>query len=184
MTARVTASAALALACLASIATPRPVWGKSSEAPPSSIGHDPRSWTSQDGWHLRLGIPMRDTLGTNSRVALLASRIALENDHWECERPQDGGGPHLTTHWKALHNLIVRLFTGRAFGRCFVFVRPLPGDQVEITFQGGLAARRDIEHTPIKGFAERSYRSAARDWQREVRALVTDRLSGSGRRGR
>ena len=68
------------------------------------------------------------------------------------------------------------------FGRCFVFVRPLSDTQVEVTFQGGLAARGDIEHSPMRGTAERSYLSAARDWQRDVRTLVGDRSGGHERR--
>jgi hypothetical protein len=182
MTARVTASATLAIACLVGVAAhPRPAWAKNSGTPPSSIGHDLQSWSSRDGWHLRLGTAQRDTLDATPGAALLAARAALENDNWECEWSWLGG-PHLTTQWKAIHNLFVRVFTGRAFGRCFVFVRPLSDAQVEITFQGGVAARGDIEHSPLKGSVERSYLSAARDWQRDVRNLVADRSGGSERR--
>jgi len=102
--------------------------------------------------------------------------MALENDNWEIELSREAGG-RLTTRWKAIHNLLFRLFSGKAYGRCFVAAQPLSGNRVEVTFQAGLATRRDIEHNPGKGFAERSYLSAARVWQRDVRELVAGRLS-------
>lgn len=178
MTAWLGASAVILL--LAVVVAPDVAWAKSPELPPPSIGRDPQSWGSRDGWHLRLGAAQRDTLSASSGTALLAARAALENDHWEVE-PAREGGPGLTTQWKAIHNIFFRLFSGKAFGRCFVLVRPLPNDRMEITFQGGLATRRDIERTPVSGSAERAYVSAARDWQREVRSLIENRLSVRGR---
>src|SRR5258705_8119613 len=160
---------------------PGVAWAKDQELPPHSIGRDPQSWASRDGWHLRLGAPQRDILSASPHRALLAARFALEDDHWEVESsPEAGLG--LTTQWKAVHNIFFRLFSGKAFGRCFVFVRPLSNDRMEITFQGGIATRRNIEHTPVKGAAERAYVSAARVWQREVEALLESRLDGRGRR--
>ena len=154
---------------------------KNPDLPPASIGIDPGSWMSQDGWHLHLGDPQRDTLYASPGVVLLAARTALEDDNWEVE-PSDAVRPGLTTQWKAIHNLIFRAFSGKAFGRCFVSLRPLSSERMEITFQGGVATRRSIEHTPMKGAAERSYVSAARVWQQEVRALVENRLSDRGPR--
>ena len=154
---------------------------KSRDLPPASIGSDPRSWTSREGWHLRLGAPQRDTLSVSPGTALLAARTALEDDNWEVESSHQAR-PGLTTQWKAIHNLFFRLFSGKAFGRCFVTLQPLSNDRLEITFQGGLATRRNIEHTPVKGAAEHAYVSAARVWQREVRALVENRLSDRGPR--
>jgi hypothetical protein len=178
MTAGTAASAAFAIVCFAGVAAlPGTALAKSSVTPPSSIGRDVQSWTSQDGWHLRLGAVQRDTLDASPSAALLAAKAALENDKWECEWSWYGG-PHLTTQWKAIHNLFMRVFTGKAFGRCFVSVRPLSDAQVEVTFQGGLAARGDIEHSPLRGSVERSYLTAAHDWQRDVRELVADRSGG------
>jgi len=166
-----------AFSLFAAVACPATLWAKKPDPPPPSVGRDPRTWANGQGWHLRIGHAQRDTLATSLRTALLAARFALEDDHWEVE-PSRRASRHLTTQWKPIHNFIFRLFSGKAFGRCFVAVRPLPRDRVEVTFQAGLATRRDIEHNPAKGFAERSYAKAARDWQRDVRVLVADRLSG------
>lgn len=150
---------------------------KSPKLPPPSVGEDPQSWANRDGWYLRLGAPQRDTLSTSPSAALLAARAALENDRWELETTQEGG-QRLTTQWKVIHGFLFHLFSGTAFGRCFVSALPLSDDRVEVTFQGGLATRRDIEHNPMRGLAERSYLSAARVWQQEVRALLANPLSG------
>jgi hypothetical protein len=177
-------SATLAVSALlslfAALVCPSFASAKKPDLPPPSIGRNPETWASREGWHLRLGAPQRDTLGTSPGTALLAARTALEDDHWELDLSRDGGR-RLTTQWKAIRNFFFRIFSGKAFGRCFVSVRPLSDDQVEVTFQGGLATRRDLEHSPVKGLAERSYLSAARVWQREVRDLVMNRLSGHGR---
>ena len=172
-----------AFSVFAACASPAAAWAKKPEAPPPSVGRDPGTWANAEGWHLHLGHAQRDTLATSPRTALLAARMAFEDDHWKFE-PSERTGGHLTTQWKPIRNFFFRLFSGKAFGRCFVTVRALPRGNVEVTFQGGLATRRDIEHNPAKGFAERAYAKAARDWQRDVRVLVDGRLSGRDGRGR
>ena len=112
-----------------------------------------------------------DTLPAPQKATLLAARKALEDDNWVME-PSRAPGGRLTTRWKPIRNVIFRLLTGKAFGRCFVNVQPLPGDSVLVTFQAGLATRRDIEKSPAKVLADDSYVTAARDWQREVRRLL------------
>lgn len=166
-----------AFSLFAAVACPAAAWAKKPDPPPPSVGRDPRGWANGGGWHLHLGRAHRDTLATSLRTALLASRLALEDDHWQLEPPRQEDS-HLTTQWKPIHNFFFRLFSGKAFGRCFVAVRSLPRDSVEVTFQAGLATRRDIEHNPAKGFAERAYATAARNWQRDVRILLATRLSG------
>jgi len=166
-----------AFSLFAAVACPAAAWAKRTEPPPPSVGRDPSTWANGQGWHLRLGRAQRDTLATTLRTALLAARLALEDDHWELE-PSTKATSHLTTRWKPIHNFFFRLFSGKAFGRCFVAVRSLPRDSVEVTFQAGLATRRDIEHNPARGFAERAYVKAARDYHRDVRILVDGRLSG------
>ena len=170
-----------AFSLFAAVACPTAAWAKRHDPPPPSVGRDPRSWANGEGWHLHLGHAVRDTLATSLKTALLAARFAFEDDQWELE-PSGKVDRCLTTRWKPIHNFFFRLFSGKAFGRCFVAVRPLPQDNVEVTFQGGLATRRDIEHNPAKGFAERAYAKAARDWQRDVRILVASRLSGREKR--
>ena len=162
------------LSFVVAVAFPASAWAKKPVPPPASIGRDPQSWANGGGWYLRLGAPQRDTLATSPRLALLAARTALENDKWEIEPSRDPDW-RLTTSWKAIHNLFFRIFSGTGFGRCFVTVRPLREDRVVVTFQGGLATRRDLEHNPMRGPAERSYLSAARVWQREVRKLLAGR---------
>ena len=166
-----------AFSLFAAVACPSAAWAKKSEPPLPSVGRDPRAWANGGGWHLRLGRAQPETLATSLRTALLAARLALEDDHWVLE-PSPKADCQLTTRWKPIHNFFFRLFSGKAFGRCFVTVQPLPRDRVEVTFQAGLATRRDIEHNPAKGFAERAYVTAARNWHRDVRVLITSRLSG------
>jgi len=109
-------------------------------------------------------------------TALVAARAALEEDDWVVE-PSRVADERLRTNWKPIHNFIFRRLSGDAFGRCFVDIRPLPGDSVLVTFQAGLATRRDIENSPVKGLADDSYTSAARDWQKAVRELLAGRPS-------
>jgi len=105
------------------------------------------------------------------KMALVAARAALEEDDWVVE-PSRAADQRLRTRWKPIRNLIFRRLSGNAFGRCFVNMQPLPGDSVLVTFQAGLATRRDIEHSPVKALADDSYATAARDWQRAVRELL------------
>ena len=106
----------------------------------------------------------------------MAARAALEEDDWEVE-PSRVGDQRLRTRWKPIRNFIFRRLSGDAFGRCFVDIQPLSGDSVLVTFQAGLATRRDIEHSPVKLLADNSYASAARDWQKAVRELLAGRPS-------
>ncbi|HLQ65724.1 MAG TPA: hypothetical protein VK123_00655 [Candidatus Limnocylindrales bacterium] len=125
---------------------------------------------------MHLGLAHRDTLATTPEIALDAARTAIGNDHWIVAPEGTGGCIH--TQWKPINNVIFRLFSGKAFARCFIQVAPLMSGGVEVTFQAGLATRRDIEHNPGKALAERSYASAVHVWQREVRKIVARRTSG------
>lgn len=107
-------------------------------------------------------------------TALVAARAALEEDDWVVE-PSRAADQRLRTRWKPIRNFIFRRLSGEAFGRCFVDIKPLPGDSVLVTIQAGLATRRDIEHSPVKALADDSYASAARDWQKAVRELLAGR---------
>ncbi len=149
-------------------------WAEQADPPPPSIGHDTRTWSSGKGWFLHLGAAQHDTLPAAMKPVLLAARAALEEDDWEVE-PSRAADQRLRTRWKPIHNFIFRRLSGHAFGRCFVDVQPLPGDSVLVTFQAGLATRRDIEHSPVKALADDTYASAARDWQRAVRELLAGR---------
>jgi hypothetical protein len=165
------------VALVAVVAHPTSSWAGRPDPPPSAVGVDPTAWAIDDGWHLTLGSAQRDTVTATPEAALLAAREALADDEWEFGPSNDLAGMATTT-WKTIHNVIFRLFSGKSFCRCYVAVRELATDRVEITFQGGLATRRDIERSAIRGFAERSYASAARTWQREVRKLVASRVDG------
>lgn len=172
------ASALAALSLLATIAFPAASAAEQLDPPPSSLGRSPRTWVNGGGWYLHLGVAQRDTLPSPLDVTLVAARTALENDNWEMDPARVAAG-RLTTRWKPINNFIFRLFSGKAFGRCFVLVQPLQGDSVVVTFQAGLATRRDIEHSPARVLADSTYASAARDWQRKVRKLLALRPTGS-----
>jgi hypothetical protein len=146
------------------------------EAPPASLGLDPGNWRNRGGWHLHLGVAQRDTLATTPEIALDAARTAIGNDKWVVAPGSTGG--RIYTHWKPINNVIFRLFSGKAFARCFITVTPLMSGGVQTAFQAGLATRRDIEHNPARALAERSYAAAVHVWQREVRKIVASRTSG------
>lgn len=157
-------TAAAACLILGSI-SPGTVLARAS-TPPSSFGRDGRA-ADQTEWHLHIGQAFRDTVSANAPAARVAAMAALADDHWELE--PSGAVLHLLTQWKPIHHLLFRMFSGKAFGRVFVDVKPLPRHRSEIRFQGMLATHRDIEHNPAKGWAEHAYASAVRVWQQEVR---------------
>lgn len=135
--------------------------------PPSSFCRDPRVPVDESEWHLHVGRAYRDTVSASAPAARVAAMAALSNDHWDLE--PSGAVLRLLTTWKPIHHLIFRMFSGKAFGRVFVEVRPLASRRSEIRFQGVLASHRDIEHNPAKGWAEHAYAVAVRNWQQEVR---------------
>ena len=141
-----------------------------TDPPPSSIGLVPCSRCEESDWHLHFGVTYRDTVAASPRAARAAAAAALENDRWILEPA--GTAPGLLTQWKPIRNIFFRLLSGRAFARVFVDVTPLTQNRSEIRFQGGLASHRDMEHNPSMGFAERSYASAVRVWQQNVRDLI------------
>jgi len=141
-----------------------------SDPPPSSVGRVPCSRCQESEWHLHFGVTYRDTVSASPRDARVAAAAALENDKWILE-PQ-GTDPGLLTEWKPIRNILFRFFSGKAFARIFIDVTPVSRNRSEIRFQGGLATRRDIEHNPAMGFAERHYASAVRDWHQDVRLLI------------
>jgi len=141
-----------------------------TDPPPSSVGRVPCSRCQENDWHLHFGVAYRDTVPASPPAARAAAAAALENDRWILEPV--GTVPGLLTQWKPIRNILFRFFSGRAFARIFVDVTPLSRNRSEIRFQGGLASHRDIEHNPSMGFAERSYASAVRVWQKDVRELI------------
>lgn len=168
---RLTSCALVVLTIVAAVAFPLLACAAAPGSIPRPVGRDAEDWRSGDGWHLRLGTALRDTLDATAAEAFVAARRALEDDEWELESSREEFG-ELTTRWKTIHNFFFRLFAGAAYGRCMATVRALSLHSVEVTFQGGLATRRNIEHKPVNGLAARSYLSAARVWLREVRELA------------
>lgn len=141
-----------------------------SDPPPSAIGSTPCSRCQESDWHLHFGATYRDTVMVPARAARAAAAAALENDRWVLEPLETV--PGLVTQWKPIRNILFRMFSGKAFARVFVDVTPVSRTSSEIRFQGGLASHRDLEHNPSMGFAERSYASAVRVWQQDVRELI------------
>ena len=141
-----------------------------TDPPPSSIGRVPCPRCEESDWHLHFGVTYRDTVVATPGVARAAAAEALESDRWVLEPAGTVTG--LLTQWKPIRNILFRFLSGRAFARVFVDVTPLSRNRSEIRFQGGLASHRDLEHNPSMGFAERSYASAVRVWQQDVRELI------------
>ena len=144
-----------------------------SSEPPSYLGRDSESSVSQEEWHLRLGQAFCDTLDATPAVASWAAMAALQNDKW-VQDPTEA--TRVLTEWKPIHHILFRLFSGKAFGRIFIDVRPISGQRSEVQFQGVLATHRDIDHNPARFMAEHSYASAVRQWQREVREWIARRV--------
>ena len=158
-----------------------PALAKSSP-PPSSLGReaDCDSATvkaeaaltvpAKTIWHLHIGQVYTDTVTATPSIARTAAVAAIQDDNWDLDPA--GTVMHLFTEWKPIHNFLFRMFSGKAFGRVFIDVNAITPLQSEIRFQGVLATHRDIEHSAAKGFAERSYATAVRDWQQEVHAGI------------
>ena len=142
-----------------------------SDPPPPMIGQIPCSRCEESNWHLHFGVTYRDTVAAPAQAVRAAAAAALENDRWVLE-PSGGTVPGLVTEWKPIRNIIFRMLSGKAFARVFVDVTPVSRTSSEIRFQGGLASHRDLEHNPSMGLAERSYASAVRVWQQDVRELI------------
>jgi hypothetical protein len=150
-----------------------PTLAHGASEPPAYLGRDSQSSVSENDWHLRLGEAFRDTLDATPAVAAWAAMAALQSDKW-VQDPTEV--TRVLTEWKPIHHIIFRLFSGKAFGRIFIDVRPLTGHRSEVSFQGVLATHRDIDHNPARFMAERSYASAVRQWQREVREWIARRV--------
>jgi len=138
-----------------------------SDPPPPTLATNPEQRGDPGGWHLLFGHAYCDTVSAGKAQAVSASEEALRSDHWVFQA--NAANTHLLSDWKAIHHILFRLFSGKAFGRIFIDVTPLTGARSVIRFQGVLATRRDIEHNPARGWAERSYASAVRRWEAEVR---------------
>jgi hypothetical protein len=147
------------------------------KTPPDSLGRVPETWLAhgtRGDWKLVLGAASSDTLTTSCDVALSSAEEALKSDDWIID-PYDRSRGAFATRWKPIRNVLFRLFAGGAMARCFVTVRPIRSDRTAITFQGGIASRRDLSHNAMRPLAERSYRAAVRVWIREVRQGVARR---------
>jgi hypothetical protein len=140
-------------------------------APPDSLGRDPSAWSDTQDWKFLLGASYSDTLDAPEHNVLVAAEEALEEDDWSVDA-QDSSGSELVTEWKPIHNLIFRLFAGHSVARCFATVASTPDGRTALTFQGGIASRRDLQANPMRGPAESSYRSAVAVWQHDVRSLL------------
>jgi len=148
------------------------------KAPPDSLADSPDSWnTDTEDWKLLLGTAYLDTLDAPGNEVMLAAETALKNDNWvistgSSEWVAAYGGSRLVTEWKPIRNLIFRLLAGRSVARCFASVAPTEDGRTELTFQGGLAGRRDLRHSSMRGRADKSYKKAVLSYQKKVRAAL------------
>ena len=145
--------------------------------PPDSLANTPLTWNDTDDWKLLLGTAYSDTLDAPENAVLQAAEAALKNDDWvisnaTSEWSSQYGGSRFATEWKPIHNFLFRLLAGRSLARCFASVAATADGRTELTFQGGLAGRRDLRHSSMRGRAESSYRKAVLSWQHEVRAAL------------
>ena len=161
---------------LALLATAIPPASAHGTLPPSTLATDPDQPGDLGVWHLIVGAAYRDTVSVETAAALVASAAALQGDDWVLEPVATS---HILTTWKPIHHVLFRLFSGAAFERVVVDVRPLSSAQSEIRFQGVLASRRDLEHNPARGWAERAYEAAVHVWQGEVRDGIARQGGGN-----
>jgi hypothetical protein len=154
-----------------------PAFAGGPKAPPDSLADSPNSWTDTEDWKFLLGTAYCDTLDAPRDAVIRAAEAAFRGDDWVLQADRMGWaaeerGERLVTDWKPIHNLIFRLFAGRSVARCFASVATTEDGRTELTFQGGLAARHDLQHNQMRGPAERSYRKAVTRWQGLVREAV------------
>jgi len=159
------------------LAVAAPCLAAGPDAPPDSLADSPTAWIDTPDWKLLLGQPYVDTLDASGYAVLRAAETALHGDDWVLDTDATPGAgladsSRLVTGWKPIHNIIFRLFAGRSVARCFASIAAMPDGRTELTFQGGLAARHDLQHNAMRAPAEHSYRSAVRKWQSEVREAL------------
>ena len=111
------------------------------------------------------------------RIFRILIRVDAKHDDWVISNASSEWvgayeGNRLVTEWKPIKNFIFRLLAGRSLARCFASVSPIEDGRTELTFQGGLAGRRDLRHSSMRGRAESSYRKAVESWQRKVRIAL------------
>ena len=167
-----------ALLCATVLLSASPCFASHLKTPPDSFADSPASWFDADGWKLLLGSPCSDTLDAPGYQVLQAAETALRDDDWILESGHAGweaadAGRRVVTAWKPIHNFIFRLLAGRSVARCFASVTRIRDGRTQLTFQGGLAARHDLAHSAMRSLAERSYRSAVHDFQRDVRVALS-----------
>ncbi|HET9950279.1 MAG TPA: hypothetical protein VFS09_00655 [Candidatus Eisenbacteria bacterium] len=150
---------------------PRGALASSPKAPPDSVGRSLGGWTDTEDWKLFLGRSYCDTLDAQGIDVILAAGAALERKKWVISTSDEEGYAYVT-EWKPIRNFFFRLVAGKAVARCFASVTRLADGRTELTFRGGIASRRDLTHSSMRGRAERSYESAVVNWQKEVRAAI------------
>jgi len=142
------------------------------KAPPDSVGRDLGGWNNDTAdWKLYLGRSYSDTLDAPEIDVILAAGEALERKKWVIDSADENGYAYVT-EWKPIRNFFFRLVAGKAVARCFAEVTRIPDGRTELTFRGGIASKRDLRSSSMRGRAERSYESAVVNWQREVRAAI------------
>jgi hypothetical protein len=150
---------------------PRAALASGPKAPPDSVGRNLDCWNDTTDWKLYLGRSYCDTLDALDVDVILAAGAALERKKWVIDTADENGYAYVT-EWKPIRNLFFRLVAGKAVARCFAYVTRIPDGRTELTFRGGIASKRDLRNSSMRGRAERSYESAVVNWQREVRAAV------------
>jgi hypothetical protein len=123
------------------------------------------------GWNVILAEPCTDTLTVPWRTVFPAAERTFKADNWQIESKDPRNGAIVTT-WKPIRHPLVRLFAGKIEARCAVNVTPLGPSRTLVVFQGGIASRDEIEHSPAMGFAKHAYQKASRRWQEKLRADI------------
>lgn len=172
---RQTLGIALFLAVL--LVATSPCHASGPKAPPDTLANSPAEWNDTEDWKLLLGVAYVDTLDAPADEVLLAAETALKNDDWivstgASEWVAEYQENRLVTEWKPIRNFLFRLLAGRSLARCFASVAEADDGRTELTFQGGLAGRRDLRNSSMRGRAERSYKKAVLSWQRKVRVAM------------
>ena len=145
----------------------------------SSLPNTAAQIGTRRGWNVFLAEPCSDTLPAPWREVIPAVKPTFQSEDWRVQRSNLEKGDFVTS-WKPIRHILVRLFAGRIEARCAVSIRPIDPSRTLVVFQGGIASRRDIAHSPALRSAKNAYRKACRDWQGKLRAEVM-RRQGSAR---
>ncbi len=112
-----------------------------------------------------------DTFTAEPGTVRDAAAAILLHDGWRFAATNDSPDT-LTSAWKPLDKLFVRLLFGNVQARCRVTFRGVAPGRTQITFRADAATPRTAALSALRANADRAYAKAARDWAAHMRRVL------------